>query len=143
MVCGHDMDRPERRWWFTVGGGVDPDETARDAALRELYEETGLRLDGAALVGPVAERSGTFAFLLRTVRQDEEFFFARVHGVGDLSTDGWTEIERAFMDDLRWWDLDALEAVAEEVFPVDVVPLVRHLLAGWDGVVRRLADERP
>jgi hypothetical protein len=78
---------------------------------------------------------------MQTVRQDEEFFFARVHEAGDLSTAGWTDIERAFMDDLRWWDLDELEAVAEEVFPVDLVPLVRHLLQGWDGVVRTLVEE--
>lgn len=142
LVRGHDMDQPERSWWFTVGGGVDAGETARDAAARELLEETGLRLPPEQLVGPVAVRSAEFAFLRRTVRQDEEFFLARVEGGAPLSTDGWTDVERAFVDEIRWWDLDELDAVRTEVFPVELVALVRGLLGGWDGVVRRLADER-
>ncbi len=142
LVRGHDMDQPERSWWFTVGGGVDAGESAHDAAVRELFEETGLRLPAADLVGPVAVRSATFDFLRRTVRQDEEFFLARVSRPASLTTDGWTDVERAFVDEVRWWDLDALGDVREEVFPGELVPLVRGLLGGWDGVVRRLADER-
>ncbi|WMS42629.1 NUDIX domain-containing protein [Acuticoccus sp. MNP-M23] len=34
--------------WHCPGGGVDPHESAREAAERELWEETGLRLDGPA-----------------------------------------------------------------------------------------------
>ncbi|MCU1433220.1 MAG: hydrolase [Actinotalea sp.] len=143
MVCGHDMDRPARRWWFTVGGGIDPGESAQEAAARELFEETGVRLTAADLAGPVARRTAVFAFLRQQVRQDEEFFLARVDGPVDLTRDGWTAIETAFMDEIRWWDLDDLAAVTEqEVFPAGLVNLVRGLLGGWDGVVRELADQR-
>ncbi|HEX6197339.1 MAG TPA: NUDIX domain-containing protein, partial [Jiangellaceae bacterium] len=33
----------ERSWWFTVGGGIGAGEDERTAAVREAYEETGLR----------------------------------------------------------------------------------------------------
>lgn len=141
MVRGHDVDNPSRSWWFTVGGGIDPGETGVDAAVRELAEETGLVVDAADVVGPVARRRAVFDFAARTVRQDEEFFVARLAEPGPIATDGWTDVERSFMDEVRWWDLDALEQVAEEVFPDLFVPLVRELLVGWDGVVRDLPDE--
>lgn len=143
MAQGHDVDRPDRHWWFTPGGGIDTGESAVEAAVRELREETGLELDPAVVVGPVATRSAVFDFHRQAVRQDEEFFLARVRAPGPLVTDGWTDVERAFMDELRWWDLDALERVQVQVYPEDFVTLVRGVLGGWDGVVRRLPDEVP
>lgn len=143
MVRGHDVDEPTRHWWFTPGGGIDPGESAIDAVVRELREETGLEVAAADVVGPVATRSAAFDFHRQTVRQDEVFFVARIDEPGGLVTDGWTSVERSFMDELRWWDLDDLEAVEVEVFPADFVPLVRDLRRGWDGVVRRLPDELP
>jgi len=140
MVRGHDVDDPGRHWWFTVGGGIDPGESEVGAAARELMEETGLTIDRAVLVGPVATRTATFDFARQTVRQDEWFFVGRIHDPAPVVTDGWTDVERAFMDEIRWWDLDDLAAVGEQVYPEGFVDLVRDLLMGWDGVVRRLPD---
>jgi len=47
--------------WALPGGGIDPGETARLAALRELDEELGLRLDHATVLGELDDyptRSG-------------------------------------------------------------------------------------
>ncbi|KAB8190659.1 NUDIX domain-containing protein [Nonomuraea phyllanthi] len=39
----------EGRGWDIPGGHLEPGESAAEAAVRELYEETGLRLPGSAL----------------------------------------------------------------------------------------------
>ena len=37
--------------FMLVGGKLEPGESARDAALRETYEEVGLRIEQATLLG--------------------------------------------------------------------------------------------
>ena len=145
LARGHDVDQPERSWWFTIGGGVDPGESDVDAALREVREETGLRLDPGALVGPVYTRSAIFDFYRQHCRQDEVLFLARVTGAdrdGGLSRDGWTDVELDVVDEMRWWALDDLRGVQIEVFPEGLPDLVAPLLHGWDGVTRHLGTAR-
>jgi len=145
LVRGHDADQPERSWWFTVGGGIDPGEGSRAAALREVREETGLVLDADALVGPVLTRSAVFDFYAEHCRQDEDFYLARVAvpaAVEDLARDGWTTVEVDLLDELRWWELDDLDHESREVFPPGLPDLVRGLLDGWDGRTRHLGLQR-
>ena len=147
LVRGHDADQPDRSWWFTVGGGIDAGESARDAAVREVFEEAGLRLDPEQLVGPVATRTAEFDFFTRTVRQSEVFFLAHVSPSQveqGLTRSGWTEVENSFMDEISWRTLAELEASEIEIFPRRLADLVRGLSAGWDGVVVNLgSDELP
>lgn len=138
VVRGHDVDQPERSWWFTVGGGIAPGETAAEAAVRELREETGIALEPEDLVGPVFTRSAIFDFRARHVRQDEEIFLARTSQDAVLDTSGWEAAELEFMDEVRWFPLDELAAVPIEVFPEGLVDLARSVLDGWDGVTRDL-----
>ncbi len=142
LVRGHDVDQPERSWWFTVGGGIGVGESPAQAASRELFEETGIRLAPDTFEGPVLLRQATFDFRAQLVRQDEEFFLARVTGAGPLDYSGWEAAEVEFMDEVRWFDLEELAAVAIEVFPRGLVDLARPLLRGWDGVIRDLGPDR-
>lgn len=144
LVRGHDVDQPSRTWWFTVGGGIDTGETSREAAVRELREETGIALWADDLVGPVYTRSALFDFFARLCRQDEELFLARVRSsdLTPLTHEAWTDLEADVLDELRWWSVDELETVDIEMFPAGLPALVRSLLPGWDGITRHLGLAR-
>jgi 8-oxo-dGTP pyrophosphatase MutT (NUDIX family) len=128
LVRGHDPERPETAaWWFTPGGGVEPGEDPRAAAIREAFEETGYRL--ADVEGPVARRSSVFPFQGRLIEQRERFYVAHVPTF-EPTSEGWTELERRVLSGSRWWSVDELRGTAETVFPPNLADLVTPLLRG-------------
>lgn len=153
LVTGHDFGDSDHWWAFTPGGGIMPGEEPREAAVREMREETGVVLAPAELVGPVVRRSSRFVFNLVTARQNEEMFLvvldphrteASEGADGEMNRSGWTDLEQEVLDSLRWWRLDELEDAAANgttVYPEALPGLARELLRGWDGVVREILEE--
>ena len=52
---GRRIDTKEGDFWQMPQGGVDEGEDLREAALRELWEETGVTADKVAIIGQTAE----------------------------------------------------------------------------------------
>ena len=127
MFRGCDPLAPDLKFWVTPGGGFDEGEDSRDAALRELHEETGLRLAREELTGPVHEEVAEFMFDGRAYRQRQWFYVARVPS-WEVDTTGFEEIERATMDEHHWWSLAELEATAEVLYPNDLTRILREVL---------------
>ncbi|NLW14075.1 MAG: NUDIX domain-containing protein [Trueperella sp.] len=141
LILGHDIDDPNYRWWFTPGGGTERGETQREAASRELGEETGLVVDPHRLVGPVLDRRSSFHFLRKTRKQDELFYLVTIDADEQARIDSrahvmLTDQEKTLLVDMRWWDLDELAALARTghyVFPDGLADMARGWLEGWDG----------
>lgn len=114
-----------RVFWFTPGGGIEPGEDAQTAIAREIAEETGRR--DIALAGEIWYRRHLFTW--RGVRHDqrERWFLARVdHFEPDLS--GVTEEEQTDLTDWRWWTVEELVALDDDLAPGDLPALLRGLL---------------
>ncbi|GAB3079385.1 NUDIX hydrolase [Pedococcus soli] len=113
---------PVPRWWITPGGGVEPDESDVEAAVREVFEETGVQVPAQDLVGPLATRVVVHGYSDVVTTQDEAFWYVRVPAF-EVSTAGHTEQELLTMTDHRWWSRAELEATDEEVWPRTVLEL--------------------
>lgn len=138
LFCGSDpalADAP--RWWFTVGGGVEPGEAIAEAAARELAEETGLQVDAAALVGPVWRRDAVFEFSGAVLRSQEMFFVHRTVRF-EPSLGGHTALEQRTIHGHRWCDatmIDELVAAGETVYPQQLGALLARASELADGLL--------
>ena len=59
--------RQHARQWALPGGGLDPGESPRDAALRELAEEVGLSLEPDAVLGLLDDYPTRSGFVITPV----------------------------------------------------------------------------
>ncbi|MDG4808350.1 NUDIX domain-containing protein [Micromonospora sp. WMMD1120] len=126
MFEGFDPARPGHRYWFTPGGGLDPDESPAVGAARELAEETGLRLDPAELGDPVWADATEFPFDGVWYRQTQDFFLLRVES-WDVDTTGFNDVEQRSIAGHRWWLPDELVASGDLFYPPELPTLLSRL----------------
>ncbi len=127
LFRGFDPDRPDTRYWFTPGGGLDAEEPPAVGAARELAEETGLVLAPEEFGAPVWQDVTEFGFAGLAYQQEQDFFLVRVPRMR-IATDGFDELERSSIDSYRWWTVAELEDTADAYYPVELPALLRRLL---------------
>lgn len=126
LLTRHDVDSYPSRW-LTTGGHLEVGEDHPTAAIRELFEETGLVIEDP---GPpiwshdfVAERApGVWA------SHHEVWYSVRTERF-DLDTSYWTPEELVDIIDQRWWSLGELEKTTDPVEPDNLARILRGQLS--------------
>ncbi|WP_298302210.1 NUDIX domain-containing protein [uncultured Erythrobacter sp.] len=112
-------DRPP--FWVTVGGECEADECFEDAAVRELFEETGIRADPGTQIARTTPEFITVEG--EPIQADERYFLIRVDKP-EIDTGGHTELERKVMTQHRWFTLSELADWPEAIFPDNLVEII-------------------
>lgn len=103
------MHRREDQYWHIVAGVVEPSETYREAATRELFEESGLRADALVdLDMPVAYPISDA--LRERYGYPDDVPEVVVHSFAARAAPGWEPVLNEEHDEYRWCTVE--EAIA-------------------------------
>lgn len=116
LMHGWDPAKPDQPFWFTVGGAREPGEGLADAAARELFEETGIRVAPEDLGEPIAVHRHRFGWDGLTLMQKETYFAMAATAV-EISFAGMEQIEVETIDRADWWTPEDLDIDGTAGFP--------------------------
>jgi 8-oxo-dGTP pyrophosphatase MutT (NUDIX family) len=126
LLTRHDVEGYPARW-LTTGGHLEVGEDHPTAAVRELFEETGLVIDDPGMPfwthDFVAERApGVWA------SHHEVWYSLRTQRF-EIDRRNWTAEEQVDIIDQRWWSLGDLETTTDPIEPPHLARLLRRQIS--------------
>jgi 8-oxo-dGTP pyrophosphatase MutT (NUDIX family) len=113
---------------ITPGGGVTEGEPLRTAAVREVWEELGVRVELPADAVEVYQERRSWSWRETTYDQTDHYFAACIPAETAFSHPGLTPMEQETVLGQRWWTLAQLQTSPEIFVPVDIATVLESVL---------------
>jgi 8-oxo-dGTP pyrophosphatase MutT (NUDIX family) len=124
----HEQLEAAESHWLTPGGGVESGERPSEAAVREVFEETGIAIVLAPDVEPILVVQDVWSWAGVTYDQANHFFLATVPAGLVVAPHALTELEQQTHLGYRWWTVAELRATDQTVFPGDLADVLERVL---------------
>lgn len=105
------------RFWQMVGGKIEEGETLKEAAYRELFEETGLSKEQVEVQDPAWYGEVDLMMHGKLTRVKQSFVPARTSST-NVSLENLTEEEKPVCTRLEWFSLDRIKNCPDIIYPV-------------------------
>jgi 8-oxo-dGTP pyrophosphatase MutT (NUDIX family) len=118
-------------WWELPGGGIEADETYREAIVRELAEEAGIAITPEQVGTPTWRRRATFRYRGQRLINNEVIVPVRLAGTGPaVSGTARVGFEDEDYFDYRWWPVAEVCASSDQFYPGRLPRLLNSFLTG-------------
>lgn len=135
LMCADDPTTTSKdgkyhgRFWFPIGGKIEEGESVQDAALREIFEETGITKDKIEL-GPIVWFGEFDLVLSGKIQHLKEQFIVGKTKQKNISLDNLTDEERVVVKYVAWFSLDKIKQSVDVIFPVVLPDYLPDILTG-------------
>jgi 8-oxo-dGTP pyrophosphatase MutT (NUDIX family) len=120
---------PDRSFWCTIGGGMDPGETVEEAIRRETFEETGFTDNDVTWVKPVWW--GEHAHKHHGIDTMHRTTFVLGYALHTtVNPAALTASEKSHVKEFRWWPVEEIATAVELIFPASMIEHIKPLLRG-------------
>ncbi|MFR9803022.1 NUDIX hydrolase [Pseudonocardia sp. RS010] len=117
--------------WQVPGGGIEFGESWADAAVRELREETDLRISGSQLRKPCWRRTATYRYRGARRLQHERIATVQLtQHEPDVTSRGGDDDEKTDCIGARWWLPSEIVSSTSRFYPGSLPSLLPEVLAG-------------
>jgi 8-oxo-dGTP pyrophosphatase MutT (NUDIX family) len=134
LFHAHDPGHPGLgTWWELPGGGIEAGETYRDAAVRELREETGIVATHSQVGPPAWRRRASFRYRQARLLQDEVVVTLQLPTAGPgIDESRRLDYEKEGYFGFRWWPAEDVLSSSERFYPGQLPALLGAFLDGQE-----------